>query len=153
VIARRRGPSGGPLRRGVSLIEVLLATAIFLISLASISVLVRTAADSATEATRTNLCSQLARSKMAELEAGVGDVTIADGGGGTFAEYPNYQWEVVSKQVTAGSGYGYAYDVTVRVWIETRLKTTEVSLSQILVDPALLNNAAPLTAPTTETPP
>lgn len=153
MIARRRGQFGRPHRRGVSLIEVLLATAIFLIALASISVLIRTAADSATEATRTNLCSQLARSKMAELEAGVGEVTIADGGSGTFPEYPNYQWEVTSVSVTAGSGYGYAYDVTVRVWIETRMKTSEVSLSQILVDPSLLNNAAPLTAPSTETPP
>lgn len=150
MIVHRR-PSTRLLRRGVSLIEVLVATAIFLISLASISVLIRTAADSATEATRTNLCSQLARSKMAELEAGVGDVTIADGGTGTFSEYPNYQWEVVSVSVAAGGKY--AYDVTVRVWIETRLKTSEVSLSQILVDPALLNNAAPLTAPTTEVAP
>lgn len=151
MIVRRWGSCGGPLRRGVSLIEVLLATAIFLISLASISVLIRTAADSATEATRTNQCSQLARMKMAELEAGVGDVTIDSGGSGTFAEYPSYQWEVVSVPVSVGNGY--AYDVTVRVWIETRLKTTEVSLSQILVDPVLMNNAAPLTAPTTETAP
>ncbi len=151
MIARRRRQTGRPLRRGVSLIEVLLATAIFLIALASISVLVRSAADSAADATRTNLCSQLARSKMAELEAGVGDVTISSGGSGTFDDRPGYQWEVTSEAVSAGTGT--YYDVTVRVWIETQLKTTEVSLSQLLIDPSLLNNAAPLTAPTTETAP
>ncbi len=151
MIARRRRNSGRPPRRGVSLIEVLLATAIFLISLAALSVLVRSAADSAADATRSNQCSRLARSKMAELEAGVGEVSLTGGGGGTFDEAPGYQWEVTPVPVAVGSGV--AYDVTVRVWIETPLKTTEVSLSQIILDPTLMNNAAPLTAPTTETAP
>ena len=124
MIARRRRKSGRPLRRGVSLIEVLLATAIFLISLAALSVLVRTAANSAADATRTNLCSRLARSTMAELEAGVGDVSVTSGGSGTFGdEAPNYQWEVTPVPFAVGNGV--AYDVTVRVWIETPLKTTE----------------------------
>jgi hypothetical protein len=47
---------------------------------------------------------------------------------------------------------GYAYDVTVRVWIETTTsRPTEVSLSQIILDSYLMNNAAPLSPPTTET--
>jgi general secretion pathway protein I len=147
VIARRRGASCSA-RRGVSLIEVLLATAIFLLSIAAIGVLVGVGSDNALDATRTNLCSQLAREKMAELEAGIGDVTISSGGSGTFADRPNYNWEVVSVPASVPN----AYDVTVRVWIELG-RPTEVSLSQILLDPALMNNAAPLTAPTTETPP
>jgi hypothetical protein len=127
---------------------VLLATAIFLISIAGISVLTRVASDNAAEAARTNLCSRLARSKMAELEAGVGDATVSGGGSGTFSDYPNYQWEVTSVQS------GYAYDVTVRVWIETTTsRPTEVSLSQIILDSYLMNNAAPLSPPTTGTAP
>ena len=147
MIARRPG-TRRPARRGVSLIEVILATAIFLIALSGISVLIRSATDNALDAARTNQCSRLARSKMAELEAGVGDATVTDGGTGVFAEYPNYQWEVVTTQAVIPN----AYDITVRVWIETPSRTTEVRLSQILLDPTLLNNAAPLQAPTTETP-
>jgi type II secretory pathway pseudopilin PulG len=136
-------------RHGVSLIEVLLATAIFLLSIAAIGILARAGTDHAVDASRTNLCSQFARAKMAELEAGVGEVTIAAGGSGTFEDRPNYQWEVIS----VPSSVPNAYDVTVRVWIETGVRPTEVSLSQILLDPALMNNAAPLTPPSTETPP
>jgi prepilin-type N-terminal cleavage/methylation domain-containing protein len=155
VIVRRRRGATGPVRRGVSLIEVLLATAIFLIAIAGISVLTRVASDNAAEAARTNQCSRLARSKMAELEAGVGDAPLSGGASGTFAEYPTYQWQVDSVPVGAS---GYTYDVTVRVWIETgTMRPTEVSLSQIILDPAAMNNAAPISPPapptTTEPPP
>jgi type II secretory pathway pseudopilin PulG len=153
VNARRRGTTGLA-RPGVSLIEVLLATAIFLISIAALGILIRSGSDNATEAARTNLCSQLARSKMAELEAGIGDVTVSGGGQGTFDDRPNYQWEVISTQISVGSGgIASAYDVTVRVWIDTGGRPTEVSLSQVLLDPYLMNNAAPITAPSTETAP
>lgn len=152
MIAHRPG-AGRPVRPGVSLIEVLVATSILLISIAAISLLTQLGTDSATEAARTNLCSRLARSKMADLEAGVGDVTLS-GGSGTFDEFPNFQWEVVS--VPVGQS-GFAYDVTVRVWIETpSRRPTEVSVSQIVLDPAAMNNAAPISPPeqpTTETAP
>ncbi len=140
-----------PVRPGISLIEVLLATAIFLISIAALGILVRSGSDFAVEASRTNTCSQLARSKMAELESGTGDVTLDSGGTGTFSDRPNYNWEVISVPTTAGGGT--VYDVTVRVWIETGSRPTEVSLSQLILDPYLQDNAAPRTAPTTETPP
>jgi type II secretory pathway pseudopilin PulG len=135
-------------RPGVSLIEVLLATAIFLMSIAAIGVLLRAGSDAALEASRTNLCSRLARSKMAELEAGVGDVTLSPGTtGGTFADQPNYQWEVICGQTSVPN----AYDVTVRVWNEVGTRPVEVSLSQVVLDPSLMNNAAPLQPPTTTT--
>jgi type II secretory pathway pseudopilin PulG len=142
VIARRPGQCGTA-RPGVSLIEVLLANAIFLISLAAIGVLVRSGSDAALEASRTNLCSQMARVKMAELEAGVGEVTLPDGGSGTFADRPNYQWEVTATP----TGVPNAYDVTVRVWNEVGSRPVEVSISQVLLDPSLMNNAAPLQPP------
>jgi type II secretory pathway pseudopilin PulG len=153
VNARRRGTPGSA-RPGVSLIEVLLATAIFLISIAAIGVLMRSASDNALDTARTNLCSQLARSKMAELEAGLGDVTLSPGNtSGTFEDRPNYQWEIICTQISVGSGgVASAYDVTVRVWIDTGGgRPTEVSLSQVLLDPYLMNNAAPITAPDTTT--
>lgn len=151
----RRPPLGGatpppsPLRRGVSLIEVLLAFAIFMISIAGVSVLVRSALEHADQAARTNLCSRLASSKMGELTAGVGDTTLsADGSQGTFPEEPNYQWQLLSRP---GEVSG-TYDVTVRVWSDPPRPGGEVSLSQVVIDPALLNNAGPLQAPTTEVP-
>ena len=97
-------------RPGVSLIEVLLATAIFLMAVASISVLMSGAADSAIDTNRINLCSSLARSKLAELEAGVGDVSLTSGGSGTFPDYPNLSWDVTCEP----TAYLNAYDVTVR---------------------------------------
>jgi hypothetical protein len=122
--------------------------AIFLLSIAAIGILVRGGSDMATDAAHTNLCSQLARSKMAEVYAGVGDVSLTSGGSGEFADHPGYKWEVISTQM---SGCPNAYDVTVRVWIESGIQPTEVSLSQVLLDPALMDNAAPRTAPSTAT--
>ncbi|MCU0705181.1 MAG: hypothetical protein MUF18_14505 [Fimbriiglobus sp.] len=149
MIARRSGTIRSA-RPGISLIEVLLATAIFLMSIAALGILLNTGSDAALEAYRTNLCSQLARAKMAELEAGVGDVAVTSGGSGTFADRPTYNWEVISTPAAVAN----AYDVTIRVWVESGNRPTEVSLSQIVIDPTLLNNAAPLQAPTTTgTPP
>lgn len=142
MIARRPGHTRTA-RPGVSLIEVLLATAIFLMSLSAIGVLLRAGSDAALEASRTNLCSQMARAKMAELEAGVGEVTVPDGGSGTFADRPNYQWEVICVPTSVPN----AYDVTVRVWNEVGSRPVEVSVSQIVLDPYLMNNAAPLQPP------
>lgn len=148
MIARTRGGTTSPhTPPGVSLIEVLLATAIFLISLAALSVLLRGATDDALDADRTNLCSRLARTKMAELEAGVGEVSVSTGGVGTFADFPNYNWEVIPGQ----AAFTNAYDVTVRVWSDAGGRTVEVSLSQVVIDPTFLNNAAALQAPTTTT--
>jgi len=123
------------------------ATAIFMMSIAAIGILVRGGSDMALEASRTNLCSRLARSKMAEIEAGTSDVTVSTGGSGSFADQQGYQWEVISVPISVPN----AYDVTVRVWVDSGVKLTEVSVSQILLDPSLMNNAAPLSAPTTST--
>ncbi len=142
-----RKPNGK--RPGVSLIEVLLATAIFLMAVASISVLMSGAADSAIDTNRINLCSSLAPSKIAHLEEGVGDVSLTSGGSGTFPDYPNLSWDVTCEP----TAYLNAYDVTVRVYAPNSARKTEVVLSQLIFDPAYLNNAGALTAPTTGTTP
>ena len=61
-------------RPGLSLLEVLLASVIFMMVLAGITILIRSAVDNALSAYRTNLGSSLARSKMAEVEAGLGGI-------------------------------------------------------------------------------
>lgn len=143
MIARRPG-SRRTARPGVSLIEVLVATAIFLVSMTAIGILLRAGSDAALEASRTNLCSQMARTKMAELEAGTGEVTVTPGTtSGTFPERQNYQWEVICVETDVLN----AYDVTVRVWNEVGPRPVEVSISQVVLDPYLMNNAAPLQPP------
>ncbi len=136
-------------RSGLSLIEVLLATVIFMMALAGISILIRTAVDNAISAYRTNLGSNLARSKMAEIEAAVSDVDINTGGAGTFADQPEWNWEVTS--VNTGNG---CYLIDISVWTNADInKRDQTKLSQLVFDANLLNNAATAQPPSTESSP
>ena len=96
-------------RPGLSLLEVLLAAVIFMMLLAGISILIRTAVDNAISAYRTNLGSSLARSKLAEIEAAASDVDITTGGSGTFTDQPDWNWEVTS--ANTGNGCGLCLEV------------------------------------------
>ena len=68
-----RGRAGG--RPGLTLLEVLVALAIFLLSFAAISQLVTTAGHRALEARRKEEAARLARSKLAEVFAGAVPLT------------------------------------------------------------------------------
>jgi len=138
---------GRLVRPGLSLMEVLLATVIFLMALGGISVLINSAVENAFQATRTNTASSYARSKMADLEAGTGDTTVSSGGSGTFDNDPAWNWRVTSTELSPGT-----YDVELVVWQEAgAARRTEVVLSQIIFDPNLLNNAATAKPPETGT--
>ena len=133
-------------RSGMTLIEVLVAMAVFLLALAGIAQLIDFGTNSAVEAARTTTATRLCQSKMAEVEAGV--VSMSEGGQGTFEEEPLWQWSV-----TLGAELApYTYEVTVRVWIEQG-RPVEVTLAQIIFDPQYMGNAAPAVAPETTTTP
>ena len=128
----------------MTLLEVLVAMAVFLIALAGIAQLIDFGTDSAVDAARTTTGTRLAQSKMAEVEAGV--VPVSESSSGTFDDEPNWQWAVeVGAEVAPNT-----YPVTVRVWIETGRKV-EVDLSQIIYDPQYLGNGAAAVDPNAAT--
>ena len=130
-------------RGGMTLLEVLVAMAVFLMGLAGIAQLIEFGTDNAVEAARTTAATRLCQSKMAEVEAGV--VPVTESTSGTFEEEPLWQWSVEIGAPVAPN----TYPVTVRVWIEQGRKV-EVSASQILYDPQFLGNGAAAVAPAAE---
>ncbi len=132
------------LRKGMTLIEVLVAMAVFLLALAGIAQLIDFGTNNSVEAARTTTGTRLCQSKMAEVEAGV--VSMTEGSQGTFDEEPLWQWSVEIGAELAP----YTYEVTVKTWIEQG-RPVEVSLTQIIYDPQYMGNAAPAVAPTTTT--
>lgn len=143
--AASAGTPGRFVRKGLSLLEVLIALAIFLIALAAIATLMDTANTQAADASGTTTATRLAQSKLAEVEAGV--IGVSDGGSGSFeGDESGWSWEVTS----AATGVPNVYDVTVRVYRPDG-RPLEVKLYQTLYDPALMNNAATAQPPTTTT--
>ncbi|QDU18200.1 type IV pilus modification PilV family protein [Urbifossiella limnaea] len=126
----------GRARPGLTLIEVLLALAILLMSLAAIGQLVDVGSNHGTVAQFHVRGTRLAQDKLAECEAGVIDVTA--GGGGTFEHEPEWSWSVDSQPETATN----LYRVTVTVSRDDRGKPFEVVLAQLIYDPAMTGSAA-----------
>ena len=131
-------------RSGLSLVEVLVSMAIFLIALAAISQLMDMGRNSAYDASMINDGTRLAQSKLAEIEAGV--IGIDDNESGEFELDPNWKWEVTSEQLASNT-----YSVTVRVYNEV-YRRIEVSLTQVIFDPTYQSDGAPATDPNTGEP-
>ncbi len=124
----RRGTAHG--RHGLTLLEVLVALAIFLLSLGAITRLVTFAGQLALEARRTDEATRLARSKMSEVFAGVVPLESADDT--PFDEDPDYTWSLTAD---SGSMSGL-WVVTVTV----KRKGDEgpgFSLQQFVLDPTV----------------
>jgi prepilin-type N-terminal cleavage/methylation domain-containing protein len=85
-------------RPGLTLLEVLLALAIFLMSLAAISQLVSSAGQRALDARRTEEAARLARSKFAEVSAGA--VPLESSEDTPFDEDPDYSWSMTADEGT-----------------------------------------------------
>lgn len=135
-------PGRGAARPGLTLIEVLLALAILLMSLAAIGQLVDMGSDRGLDARFHVRGTRLAQAKLAECEAGVIDVT--SGGSGTFDDEPDWSWAVDSQPETATN----LYRVTVTVSRDNRGKKFEIVLSQQVYDPAMTGSAAQAQKPT-----
>ena len=137
-------PPSRPCRHGMTLLEVIVAMAIFLIALASIAQLIEFGTNNSIEAARTTTATRLCQSKMAEVEAGI--IPATEGGQGTFDEEPLWKWSVeVGAEVAANT-----YPITVKAWIDQG-RRVEVSMTQIVYDPQFMGNAASAVAPTTTT--
>lgn len=119
-----------PRRRGMTLLEVLMALAIFLFSLLAISQLFNSASDQALGIQAKSRSTRLAQSKMAEFSAGV--VSLQTGGSGTFDEEPEWSWNADIQQDGTAQGL---YIVTITVSRGTGKGRNETSLTQYVLDP------------------
>jgi hypothetical protein len=134
----------------MSLIEVLLALTILLLSMVAIGQLVDIGADRGMDARMHVRGARLAQAKMAEVEAGV--VNLQGSTSGTFDDEPEWSWTVEPTQ----SGPANLYLVTLKVSRDLKGKPFEVTLSQYMMDPTKMGTAAqaekPATDSTTTTP-
>jgi prepilin-type N-terminal cleavage/methylation domain-containing protein len=126
---------GRPVRRGLSLLEVLVALAIFLLSLVGLGFLLTVAGNTALETQYRTQAAGMCQSKLAEVAAGA--VPLEGQSDVPFDEDPDYHW---SLEVQAGTPQGL-HNVTVRV---SRKRPDgsmmECSLSQMVMDPAMVGS-------------
>jgi len=121
----------------MSLLEVLLALTILLMSMAAITQLVGIGTDRGVEARLHSQAGRLLQMKMAEVEAGVIDLDADDSG--TFDNEPEWSWSVEAVAQDAPN----VYQVTVKVTRDLKGKPFEVALTQFILDPNKMGTAAP----------
>jgi type II secretion system protein I len=120
------------MRQGFSLLEVLVAMAIFLFAFAAISQLVTLSADRALEVKLKSQATQLCQAKLAEVMAGA--VPLSSQSEATLDEDPSWLWSLDAEQ---GSVQGL-WNVTVKFSRKrANGSTLETSLSQMVLDPSL----------------
>ncbi len=117
-------------RAGITLLEVLASTALFLFSLIAIGQLMSSASDQALEANQLSRANRLCQSKLNEYIAGIEDLKAA--GGGEIEEEPGWTWAAESNPDSTAINL---YKVKVTVTRETPRGKVEVSLAQFVYDP------------------
>ena len=133
--ARRFGGVRG--RRGLSLLEVLIAMTILVLAIVAIGRLVDIGTDRGHDARAYNRGTRLAQGKMAEVEAGL--VGVKDSSEGQFeGDDAGWAYSVTSE----GAGPPNLYTVTVRVTRSVQGRQVEIVLTQMIFDPALMGSAA-----------
>ena len=125
-------------RSGMSLIEVLVSLAIFLLSLAAIGSLVDSGSNKALSARYQNTGTRLAASKMAEVEAGV--IAVSTGASGDFSADGDEGWTWTVDSIA--SDVSNVYSVTVTVSKQFQGRPFEVVVTQSIFDPALMGTGA-----------
>jgi type II secretion system protein I len=126
-------PRRAAARRGLSLLEVLIALAVFLIAYVGVWQLMNLSSDQAVELTNRNRATQLAQSKLDEVLSG--SLALQSQGDTGFEDEYNapgftYQIDVADGAVSS------LHVVTVTVTRETATSTVKVQVSQMVLDPA-----------------
>jgi len=126
-------PRRAAARRGLSLLEVLIALAVFLIAYVGVWQLMNLSSDQAVELTNRNRATQLAQSKLDEVLSGA--LALQSQGDTGFEDAYNapgftYQIDVADGAVSS------LHVVTVTVTRETPTSTVKVQVSQMVLDPA-----------------
>jgi general secretion pathway protein I len=128
---RKRG-----VRPALTLLEVVIALAIFLLAMTVFSQMLLRNGEIARDLQRQNLATRLCQSKLAEVVAGV--VPLSSQSDASFDEEPEYTWSLTADN---GSVTGL-WNVTVSV---TRQQTdsgnpVQCSLSQMVLDPSIVGS-------------
>ncbi len=123
-------------RRALTLLEVVIALAIFLLAMTVFSQMLLRNGEITRDIQRQNLATRLCQSKLAEVVAGVVPLTSQDAV--AFDEEPDYSW---SLEANAGSVTGI-WNVTVTV---TRTDSDtdnpiQCSLTEMLLDPSIIGS-------------
>lgn len=132
-------------RTGLTLLEVLVSLTILLIALAALGALIDLGEDNASRAALTTTGTRLAQSKLAEVEAGVLDCTSSSNG--NCDDEPGWTWAVESAAGPATN----LYSITVRVGKDYKGRRFEVTLAQMVCDPAQMGGAAAAQPPAATT--
>jgi prepilin-type N-terminal cleavage/methylation domain-containing protein len=128
----------GPGRRGFSLLEVLTALAIFLISLIALGQLISLTGERAVEVQQLSRASQLGQSKLAEVVSGA--VSLSSGSG-DFDEDPDWHWQVDAEQDY--SGITGLWRVQVKISRDMGDgNPIESTVSQMVLDPSMRGSTA-----------
>lgn len=132
-------------RRGLSLLEVLVSLAIFLMSLVAISQLISTGSDMATDVQWLSRAMMLAESRMAELTAGSLPLTAQSET--PCEEDQDFSWSVSSDADSAPGLFRVTVTISRPRSDGTRFET---QLSQMVLDPTIRGNTS-TTSPSTTT--
>lgn len=127
-------------RKGMTLLEVMVALAIFLFSLVAISQLTNMATAQAVEIQFRSRATRLAESKLNEYVAGVR--SLQSGGSGNFDLEPDWQWNADVQQQSMAQGLYY---VTITVSHNNSGKY-DTTLSQYILDPTTKGAIQPSTS-------
>jgi len=135
VIYRSLSPGTLSRRAGLSLLEVLVALAVFLMALGGLFTLLNYATRRAQEVQMRSQAARLCQSKLAEVLSGALPLTGQDGA--AFDEDPDYQWSLTSEQ---GAVTGL-WNITVKVsWGQGAGGRQETALSQMVLDPSIIGS-------------
>jgi general secretion pathway protein I len=137
------------LRKGLTLLEVMVALAIFLFSMIAIYSLTDTASDTAQEIVNESRAQRLLESKMADFVAGV--ETLGSANEGDFEDEPGWKWNATAEQDSIAN----LWKVTITISQDTATNgAVTARLTQYILDPTarggLTTDAA--TAPSTTSP-
>jgi len=125
-------------RSGFSLLEVLAALAIFLISLIALGQLISITGEHALEVQQLSRASQLSQSKLAEVVSGAVSLSSQSG---DFDEDPDWHWQVEAEQDY--SGITGLWRIKVKVTRDMGDGTTmESTVSQMVLDPSQRGSTA-----------
>jgi general secretion pathway protein I len=142
--------AGRPRRRGLSLIEVLLALTIFMLALVVIGRLVDMGTDREMEARYQTRGTRLALDKLAEFESGARSLDETSGG---FDGPDDGGWSWVASAQLQDQVAPNLYLVTVTVSRDLKGRDVSVTMSQMMLDPALTGSAAEAARPDPSTTP